>query len=396
MARIMFTWELGGGLGHLVAYRDLIDRLLERGHDVSFISRNVEKARAIYGSRGVHVEASPYDITPVAQRIRQANSYPQVIFNCGFHDPCLVRIRVDRWRGIMSRLRPDVLIADYSPTALLANRTGGIPSVMAGVGFYTPPQSHPIPPYRYWMATDMTALERSEQQVVDNINTAMRGLDVSPVTSVAETHLTDDLFLRMFAEFDPYRERDATAYLGSFPHRGFGVEPVWPRGDGPRVFAYLRPAKTTQAALAALQKVNARVCLYGPGLDQAQIDASGLGSVHLSPKPVEFLSVVGESDAVVSYGSCNTVAQAALLGKPQLAFPFNLETYLTGRRLEILGAGLSAPEWEPGDIAAKLNAVLTQRTFKRGAEQFAAKYADGSLGLQTQQMVERVHRLLTR
>jgi len=54
-----------------------------------------------------------------------------------------------------------------------------------------------------------------------------------------------------------------------------------------------------------------------------------------------------------------------------------MEKYLVGRRLELLGAGLSAPQVAPGDLPAKLDAILRRREFRRAAERFAERYAGG-------------------
>jgi hypothetical protein len=44
----------------------------------------------------------------------------------------------------------------------------------------------------------------------------------------------------------------------------------------------------------------------------------------------------------------------------------------------------------PGDLAAKLRAVLSQRNFRRAAESFASRYAGGSEAALVQRMRERL------
>ena len=50
-----------------------------------------------------------------------------------------------------------------------------------------------------------------------------------------------------------------------------------------------------------------------------------------------------EADAVITSGNLNTTIAPLLLGKPVLTLPSLLEQYINARRLELTGAGLSAP-----------------------------------------------------
>ena len=53
MANILFTWELGGGSGHVSPYIDLIKRLEGEGHRVSFAMRRVDRAERFFDGTGV-------------------------------------------------------------------------------------------------------------------------------------------------------------------------------------------------------------------------------------------------------------------------------------------------------------------------------------------------------
>ncbi len=132
MAHFAFAWELGGGLGHLVRYRRLVRRLLAHGHRVSFIGRDPARVAAVYAGFGVDVRAAPHDATPSALRLARPDSFAEVLYNCGFQAPDAVHARVGRWVAILRELAPAVLVADYSPSALVACRVLGIPAVASG------------------------------------------------------------------------------------------------------------------------------------------------------------------------------------------------------------------------------------------------------------------------
>lgn len=376
MAKIVFTWELGGGLGHLVRYRALVGLLCEQGHAVGFIARDPERARRVFGHLPVSIESAPWDSTPPALRIISPNSFAEVLWNSGFAEREMLTDRLRRWRECLDAARPDVIVADYSPTAVLAgHHLLGIRTIASGNGFYLPPAMRPLPPLRYWQPADRAGLARSEAALLANLNAALQALGGRAVASVVDAILTGESFLQSFEEFDHAYERPDADYLGAYPDASFGLAPEWPAGAGPKLFAYLEPSVLLPELLAAFAALDARVCLYAPGAEAA-LAACG-GRVTWMPAPVALARAAEEADAYVSNANINSMMAFLLAGKPQLVVPYTLEKYLVGRRLEILGAGLSAPRRNTGDVVAKLRAVLSQRSYRRAAERFAGKYAAG-------------------
>ena len=59
MARILFTWELGGGMGHSLCHRPLLNALIAAGHDVWFAMRSVEDAETIFAGMDIHLLQAP-------------------------------------------------------------------------------------------------------------------------------------------------------------------------------------------------------------------------------------------------------------------------------------------------------------------------------------------------
>jgi len=63
VARILFTWELGGSMGHVAPYLSLANSLREKGHEVAFILRVLRLAETSLGQHGL-----PYFQAPVMLR----------------------------------------------------------------------------------------------------------------------------------------------------------------------------------------------------------------------------------------------------------------------------------------------------------------------------------------
>lgn len=388
MPKVVFTWELGGGLGHLVRYRALAERLCAAGHEVSFVVREPARAAAVYAHLPVSVTAAPYGGTPPEARIEAANSFPEVLLNSGFADCDAVAGRLRTWCDLLAAASPSVVVAEYSPSAVLAARVLGVRAIAAGNGFCLPPALNPMPPLRYWLPADRAALARSEARLLANLNAALATLGAPPLASVAAGVLTPETFLHSFAEFDHVYERPGADYLGASPSAGFGLEPRWPPGDGPRVFAYLEPRVMLAEVLGACGAAGARVCLYAPGIAPAA--TAGFPHVVTMHGPVDLARAAAEADACFSNANINSMMAFLLAGKPQLVVPYTLEKYLVGRRLELLGAGLSAPLRAPDGLLAKLRAVLTQRAFRRSAAAFAERYRDVDEHAITDTMMRRL------
>ena len=377
MAHVLFAWEFGGGLGHLVRYRALALSLLADGHKVSFYARDPQAAAAVYADTAVTVGAAPLLPRPTPPPVPRPNSYPEILLDCGFHDPAALTACVQRWAAALSAQAPDVVIADYAPSAVLACRALGRRVLVSGSGFFVPPRLTPLPPIRYWLPADRSSLARHEADVLAAMNAALSELGARPAPSVAEAVLGDDTLLLSFEEFDHCYERPDADYLGAWPSQRYGLAPEWPAGAGPRVFAYLDRRVLLPEILAACAAVEARLCLYAPGLTAGELPPAAAAGVWLAPGPVDLSRAAAECAACITNANINSMMGFLLAGKPQLTVPSTLEKYIVGRRLELLGAGLSAPQRAPGDLEAKLHAVLHRREFRRAAERFAGRYAGG-------------------
>lgn len=386
MARIAFCWELGRGLGHIVPHLDLIRRLVARGDEVVFLAQDPARVQSVFRHENFSVYPLAHGRTPMANRMRDADSYPQVLFNSGFHDADILHARLVDVLATLERTAPDILVCDYAPSVMLANYVARRPLVLVGNGFWIPPRSVPMPRFRYWLGRASQEFVDREATVLDVINKAGRRIGVAPFASFAEFFTAERLWLCIYEELDFYSSRTDAHYLGMFPDHDFGAPPQWPNDEGMKVFAYLTSGRSSRAALAALTAEQASVCLYAPGLGNA--DELPAGIFHHASAPVSLPAVARECRVFVNNGNLSTSAVALLAGKPQLCLPESAEQYINARRIELLGAGLAAPQRRPGDIAAKLHALLHKPEYARQAVRFAQKYAGRRLSDRTEYMLD--------
>ncbi|MBI4693331.1 MAG: hypothetical protein HY749_04850 [Gammaproteobacteria bacterium] len=375
MATICICWEYGTGYGHVLRYRELVAKLRGEGHRVVYVARAPQRAAAVFGADAPEILAAPLGETPPARRIRLPYTFAEILLNCGFDDGAALAVRTRAWRDLLRARAPDAIFSDFSPSALMAGRALGVPTIVCGSGFYSPPLLRPVPPLRYWLPHDRARQLEAEDRVVANMNEALAGIDAAPLAALADLYAAPQVLMTV-PEFDPYPERPGVLHAGTYADAAFGAAPRWPAGAGPAVFAYLEPGILLDEILAGLSGIGARVCLFSPGLDRGALGArSRLPALELMSEPVDVPRAAAESALMITNANLNTLVSGLKAGTPQLAVPYNLEKFLTARRLEEYGAGLAAPRLAPGDIPGKIAALLAAPAFREAAGRFAAKYA---------------------
>ena len=141
MPRVAFAWELGGEFGHAMSCAGLARSLHARGHRIAFMFRELRQLAYI-------PETSAYDLfqAPVFPREgggRLPSSLAEILLGCGYADRAWLAGALAEWMRLLRDWKPDLLVCDYAPTALLAARALGIKRVSLGIPFAVPPPVSP-------------------------------------------------------------------------------------------------------------------------------------------------------------------------------------------------------------------------------------------------------------
>ena len=241
MSRILLAWQLGGNLGHITPLLALAKGLRKRGHHVTFALEDTRLAADVLTR-----EAFPFVQAPVLRSTapdlpREPASCPEILFHCGFADSVRLTAATRAWRALYRHLAPDLIVFDHAPTALLAARGIGIPRVVFGTGFCSPPRVSPMPSIRPWQHIPTERLEASEQRALDTANAALRAIGTRPLDAFHELFDVEENILATLPELDHYGARHDARYWGPIYEADEGDEPRWPEGEGKKVFVYLRP-----------------------------------------------------------------------------------------------------------------------------------------------------------
>ena len=171
MGRVLLTWELGGGLGHLVNLKPFAQQLSRRGHEVFAALKDVTGAAEVFGNARVAYLQAPI-CAPGGTHVDLPRTFAEIMHNNGFCDLGSIRSLCQAWRHLYEYVQPDLIVFDHSPMAMLAARGLDAKRVMVGTGFFCPPLSYPLPDLRPALDSDPMELRRCEDAVLARMNDA--------------------------------------------------------------------------------------------------------------------------------------------------------------------------------------------------------------------------------
>lgn len=391
MTHIHLCWELGGGLGHAGRLKMLAQTLLARGHRVTISLRDLVHTQALLADLDVPKLQAPVWLHPAAG-LPPAGNLAEIVFNCGYLEPAALRGMVAGWRDMFALLQPDLVVADFAPTALLAARGMGLRSASVGNGFNSPAPGQPLAALRDAPAARLAS---SEARMLATANALLAEHGAPPYRHAAEVFLGDLPLLCTWPELDHYARGEAP-WLGPNFVDGGGIAPCWPDGDGRKVYAYLKashPAR--EAVLRALLAEGCRVLAYMP-----EVAAGGMppvlgDGIVYADGPVDLAQALAQAELCVCHAGEATLAQSLLAGVPLLMLPTHAEQFLTARAVAAFGAGYNAGLTAPqADWRAVLRPLLDGAGYTLAAQAFAARHQDFSQRRMNEQLAVLLESLL--
>lgn len=345
MARLLIISELGQGLsyGHRLA---LYVRGLGPGHMVHVAVPRSSPLPAMFPEAEVHTAPA----LPAMGGAGYAASYADVLQRSGWANPEALTAALRGWLAILRAVRPDRIVLEFAPTAMLAARVAGVPVVALGTGYTLPPLEVPMPWAVWWRQPPVARVQAAEDATVAAMGVALTAVGAARVASVSALFSGSDLVRCGLPQLSHYPQQEGQAWPGPIFAAEYGAAPVWPAGPGPRVFAYLDPAHPHFIPfVAAVARSVLPTALYGPRLTRAHCEAvlgrSGLAMpacVAVQEGPVQLRNALEEAQVVACHGVA-TLSAAVLAGKRVVHLPGHLEQAMVYRRLIWGGLGVGVP-----------------------------------------------------
>jgi UDP:flavonoid glycosyltransferase YjiC (YdhE family) len=391
---VLFVWEFGGGLGHVMQILPLARALVRRGHRVFVALPRLKGAAArAFEDSGVIPLQAPTGLDQVPNPpFRRTEGFGHILANVWSDGPALTA-GASAWRNLLLLVRPDVAVFDYGPTAQLASRGMPVRRALIGSGFCCPPDTHPFPPFS--RSADPARLAQAEQRVRCRVNRVLRGWRQPEIDRLGRLYSqVHENFLTTLPELEQYPSRQNAKYWGPVLPEG-GETPEWPEGDGRKVFAYLKRFDGLEPLAAALHQSRHRTLLYVDGLSEAERRRMESPSLRVTTQRVDLRRAAAECDAAVLHAGQGATAAVLLAGKPLLQVPLVLEQHLTADATARLGAGEVVTDRAKDPAAVqKLDALLDDPRYKTAARGFARRYSSFDPAAQLQRMVARVEELV--
>lgn len=346
--RILFAWELGAHFGHAATVAEII-RALDGRAEVFLAARKPENVRSIAPNLNARLLPAPGVATRAAGAAKDRSlSYPDDLRHVGWSDPGTLATLMECWETLYDLVRPDLIVAQAAPTAILAARGRGVMTATVGSGYDMPPRVSPMPAFAFWLDEMRELARRREARILATANEALKRRGKGPMAEFADVLRTDLAFLATFAEIDHYAPRtqfepDHPPYLGQIVTLDSGAELDWRKGAARRIFAYLRPGGPVfDAAVEALAARPAEedVILAAPGAPAA-LEARLRGTpVRLVDGPARLDRLLPDCDIGVSHGSNGIAAAFLAAATKQLCLPTHGEQAMIARAVGDAGYGL--------------------------------------------------------
>lgn len=397
MARVLIAWELGEAFGHLVRCLNLAEALTKRGHAVVLTLKNVRLPSSQICLPDALVLQAPLISRRRSRSPIKPINYAGLLHHCGFSDPSDLAARLVAWQGIFSLAKPEVVIGDHAPTALLAAEISGISHLAIGNAFAIPPTEAPWPSIRPWESISISALALAETHLDEITAGAQKLLGYTRTVRVRELFGRHDVF-DTFSELDHYGERRGGRYIGPIVCAPKVQVAHWQNKTSTKILAYIRPeVPGFKHIIAALARVDAEVICVVPGLAPVVAREAVTNRLRISLEPVELPSLLSSTNLSISYGNCGFSTQSLLAGVPLLMSPIHVEQGLFARRVERIKAGrLLTGQATVDRVHEDLVDLLHTPGYRQAAEMFRDRYRHFSPEQAIESSLKLVEKLISR
>ncbi|MFT4173387.1 MAG: hypothetical protein QM639_12555 [Rhodocyclaceae bacterium] len=336
MKHIVFCWELGGGMGHLVPLSLLAHEMARHGHRVTFVTSDIVHAARYLAAPGIQWVQAPR--LPPSHSNRPLNNHADILRVSGYESPDSLHSLLGAWHALLAALRPDRVVCEYAPTAQLAANALRLPVVCIDNGFSVPPVSAPMPPLRDDIPNDPHALAASERHVLSVINATLERIDARPLPRFSCLY-EDETWYRNWPEFNHFGPHSPERHLGQIFGDTGGTPPAWPNGTGPKLFAYVKnDNKFIVPILLAAVSMGFRVLAYLPGQPATVAqDLMGTGRALMSAMPIHLSALDDDVEIGIWQSPTGGVGHSLEKGMRMLFLPTQVEQYRACRAVERSG-----------------------------------------------------------
>lgn len=375
-------------MGHLANLAPIAQRLESRGHTLHLAMRDLSLARFIKHFN-VRLWQSPFKNSRAKQAVAEPRTFADILFNCGFgsEDELLGLVRA--WQEIFAAVRPDVIVAEHSPSALLAARAMRCPTVLVGTGFCNPPGASPWHDLRPWLNRPALHAAAIEEKVLTHCNAVLEHFHATKLSDLPSLFAAEAVCLQTIPELDPFSRLPTVTYHGAWPHWG-GKTPRWPAVSGKRIFCYLKPFPALPQLLSLLAELHQPTIVVCDGIDRKLQQKFTRPWLQFENEPLDMRLATQQCAAAICNANHGTTLALLEAGKPALYLPLHLEQTLTALAVQKLGTGLIASIRRPEQISIRLLKILESQRYTAAATQLKSQWPSRSSEVELMAIVQKI------
>lgn len=336
MARILFAWELGGGVGYVDRLAQVAAALEADGHEPVFVVRDLVGTADFFARRSWIVMQAPMAVGLLhpTQPSFVPGSYADLLAVNNFANVEHLYRLTHAWHMLFLALQPALIVAEYAPVATLA-AYGRIPTIAMGHGYIMPPpDSHEFPIF------DPAAQRFAPpEKITETVRLVQQRLGGAVADSVPAIIGGTRHFVTAFAETDPYagfRGQPDTGPLESIP-------PPTAPGGPPSFYAYLSATHPQlRMILQSLVECGLPGAAYVKRATPEIRQFLGERKVHVFDRPPPLGDVTRGAHVIVHHGGAATLGAAMGAGRPQVLWPEVADQQVSADTIDRLGVSVHA------------------------------------------------------
>jgi UDP:flavonoid glycosyltransferase YjiC (YdhE family) len=343
MKTVMFAWELGRGLGHLMNMRRIAQRL--RAHGARTIAAVADPSSAgplrEAFSEIVGAPRWPLHSRPAAQRSPLSSAtLNDILSGAGLADGAAVDRLLGAWDELLRTARPDLVIADFAPLAAMAAR-GRVPLLLIGNGYTLPPQEMPRFPLLHRRAPP----EWDEERTLTLVNAAAGRRGCATLERLPQLFSGDACHVHSFPLLDPYDTQRTQGLDGPI----FERMPAPMAAGASSIFVYLSSGYAPHPSIfGALEPFARRLRIHAPGAPVDKLGDLRRAGARIDFEPMPLADMTPAARLLVHNGGSGVASEALVAGVPQLVLSAQIEQDLNGEALRSAGVGNLIKIYEPG------------------------------------------------
>ena len=394
--RVLSAIELGGQWGHLLRIKPVLEALRERGHAGMLATTDVASARRMFAGEPVDLFACPsLRLTHPAPRRVRYRHYAQILELCAFGDDAVLASNVRHWMALVARVRPDVMLTDFSPLALFVAHLKRLPVVQVPTGWEAPPHGGPLPLISTTPDEDAAPWGQFEARLLGRLNRQCVAYGAAPLRRLSDLYAVGTQLLACWPQSDHFAPRAAARYIGPIYSDRHGSPVEWPQAqpDRPRVFVYLARGPHDIGVLETLRDAGSDVIAVLPGLPEPA--AAGLRGprMQILDSPARIGEALAGVRLTISNGGHGLIGASLRRGLPMLVVPRTAEQFILGRRLAEQGVAHVLGAVDAAEVSTIVLRALRDDGSLAAARALAAAHADRSLAQTLRDVVEAVERV---